>query len=75
MSKLFRLGTEDLLKGLAVAVLVALYKVFQTNGFHLEGIDWGMVLDYALTAAGAYIAKNLITDENGAVLGKFGGKK
>lgn len=75
MSKLFRLSPDDLLKGLAVAIMVAVYKVFQTNGFHLYGIDWSMVLDYALTAAGAYLAKNLITDENGALGGVLGGKK
>lgn len=75
MSKLFRLNTEDLLKGLAVAILVAVYKVFQTNGFHLEGIDWATVIDFALTAAGGYLVKNLISDDQGAVFGVFGGKK
>ena len=75
MSKLFRLSTQDLLKGLAVAVVVALFKVIQTEGFDFANVDWGTVLDYALTAAGAYLAKNFVSDENGAVLGQFGGKK
>ena len=73
MSKLLNLNWQDLAKGLVVVVLAAVLGAVQNSltacGLEVSCFDWNSILDIALTAGGAYITKNLFTDENG----KFGG--
>lgn len=73
MSKLLNLDFKDLGKGLAVVVLAvvlgAVKDSLTTCGIELSCFDWANILDLALTAGGAYLAKNLLTDSNG----KLGG--
>lgn len=69
MSKLFSLGKNDWVKGLAMAILTAvltlIYQMLQ-NGAH---IDWKSVGITAMLSAIAYILKQLGTDDQG----KLGG--
>ncbi len=76
-SMLFRLNTTDLVKGIAVAVaavvLGALQQALTAHGFDVASYDWNGILNLAVTAGLAYLSKNFLSDNNGAVLGKFGG--
>lgn len=89
-AKLFRLGSNDLVKGLITAVLagvgLAIASVIQgvfTPGFDAFSTDWVLVLhnvvNAAITGAEAgfvgYIGKNFFTDSNGAIFGVIGGNK
>ena len=72
-SGLFKLNTRDFAKGLVMAVLGALFAYLSTaldpNGS--LAIDWNYLLKVALTTGMAYISKNLISDEDGKILGKI----
>lgn len=74
---IFRLGWADLARGLVVAVLSAvltyLYSGLLGDGtLDLAAIDWQKVGGISLAATAAYLLKNLVSDETGKVLGKFG---
>lgn len=74
-SKFLKLNVQDLTKGLVVAVLVAVLRVLLTfleqKGLSLTGVDWQSVGSVALTAALAYVSKNLFTDDKDRLLGKI----
>ena len=74
-SGLFKLNFQDLGKGLVMAVIAALLSYFSNPSLDLKAIDWNYIFHVALTSGLAYLGKNLISDQNGAVLGKFGGSK
>lgn len=69
--------------GVVLSVGTVIHGVITTPGFDLLSIDWPVVLrdmvNIAVVGAeGAftgYITKNLLTDENGAILGRWGGVK
>ena len=67
---------QDLVRGLVVAVLVvvlgALQAALTQNGLDVQSYDWNTILDVAWKAAVAYLGKNLLSDENGRVLGRLG---
>lgn len=79
-SQLFNLGSADVYKGLVtalfVAVIVAFGGIVQQPGFDLFSMDWGSMLHTMVNTAFvtfmAYLAKNLLSDQNGKVLGKIG---
>lgn len=75
MSSLFKINGRDFAKGLVVAVIVAILQVvldlMQQKGLDMSLVDWKGVADIALKAASAYILKNLISDDQGRVLGKI----
>ena len=76
MQSLFlRLNVRDLGKGLVVAVLVVLFGAMQdgmtVHGLEFVAYDWAGILDVAWKAAAAYLSKNLLSDEEGKVLGKI----
>jgi hypothetical protein len=69
-SDLWRLGTNDLVKGLVLAVIVAfldyLYQVLNATGGHVNLSDvWHVVL----LAVVGYLIKNFATDRNGKIVG------
>ncbi|MEK6882259.1 MAG: hypothetical protein AABY22_21755 [Nanoarchaeota archaeon] len=75
-SKFLRLGQSDLVKGLVVAVLAVVLGAIQ-NGLTVHGLDftsydWRGILDLSWKVAGVYLTKNLLTAENGKVLGRIG---
>lgn len=88
---IFKLGQNDLVKGLFTAVfgavltsvLVVLGGIINTQGFDLWLVDWGtvwhMVANVSVVSGfGAftgYIFKNFVSDKNGAVFGVAGGEK
>lgn len=76
-SALFKLNTTDLLKGIVVAVaavvLAALQQALTAHGLDFLSYDWGGIFNLAITADVAYLSKNFLSDNKGAVLGKFGG--
>lgn len=79
-SALYKLCSNDVVKGLVTAVLAAVimtvWSVVSQNGFDAFATDWTEVLksvvNVSIVSFFAYIIKNLLTDENGRVLGVFG---
>ena len=75
-SSFFKLNTKDLLKGLAIAIITvvigAIQQALSTHGFDFVAYDWPAIVNVAITAGVAYLAKNLLSTENGKVLGKIG---
>ena len=73
MSNLFKLDSTDALKGLLVAVLAAVFvwlaQVLNAPGFDFATFNWAELLKIVLAATSAYLAKNLLTDNDGKVLG------
>ena len=64
MSSFFKLDSKDLIKGLIVAVVTGVFGALSTTP-----LDWGLVAHMAIAAGAAYLAKNLLTTEDGKVLG------
>lgn len=75
MSGFLKLNLKDLSKGLVVAILGAVLISFKEaldgNGLEFASYDWKAIFDFAWQAATVYLAKNLLTDSQGKVLGKF----
>lgn len=74
-SKLFRLDSRDMLKGLVVAVLGAVLASMQVL-LSEKGLDWTpqdltQIVQVAVTALVAYLAKNFVSDENDRLGGRF----
>lgn len=79
MSDFLKLNWSDFAKGLVLAVIVAFIGVIEqaltAHGFDFGAYDWSGIVTVCLEAFGAYLAKNLLSDSNGAVLGAIGGQK
>jgi hypothetical protein len=75
-SSLFTLNSKDWIKGLVVAVLTAVitvvYSTIQTGTLVL---DWKSISIAAISAALAYITKNLLTNSSDQFLTKEVNKK
>lgn len=75
MSKFLNLDLRDLLKGLVVAVLaavlLALQKVLTETGLNLTMKDLLSILNVAALSAVGYLVKQLVTDDNGKIMGKL----
>lgn len=75
-SGILKLDWKDLAKGFVVAIIVvvlgALQQAVTAHGFDFASYDWGAILNVAWQAAGAYLMKNLLSDEQGKVFGKIG---
>lgn len=73
MSNFFRLNTVDFVKGFVVAVLAAIFaflaQAFSVPGFDLYTFNWALVGQVAVSAAMAYLAKNLFTTQSGSFMG------
>jgi hypothetical protein len=73
MSSFFSLNRADLLKGLVVAVLVALLGAVQQaltgHGLDVTSFDWAGILDVSWKAGLAYLGKNLFTTSDGKFAG------
>lgn len=67
------LDSNDLIKGLFVAVLAAVFtflaNLIQVPGFDFTNINWGQVLQIAIVAGGSYLTKNMLTTQSGSILG------
>ncbi len=78
-SNLLNLNIQDLVKGAALAAIVALLGVAQqallVHGFDVVSYDWSGIFNVTISATVAYLTKNLLSDQNGAVLGRYGGTK
>ncbi len=74
---MFSLKASDFAKGAALAVIVAVLggaqQLFLVHGFDIASYDWSSIVNLAVTAFIAYLAKNFVSDSNGAVLGRIGG--
>lgn len=66
-SKFLKLHSNDFVKGLIVTIIVvilgALQQALLKHGFDIMAYDWVSILDLAWKAGVAYLAKNLLTDE------------
>lgn len=75
LSGMFNLNLKDLAKGLIVAVFAAilggLQQLIIAHGFDFANYDWNLIIGLAGTAFTSYLGKNLLTDQNGKVLGKI----
>jgi hypothetical protein len=72
-SSFFTLDRRDLINGLVVAVLGAFLAAVQqgltAHGLDIGAYDWKLIADVSLTAAGAYISKNLFSTRAGSFAG------
>lgn len=70
-STFLNLNVNDLIKGLAVAVITSVltivYNTLQTGSL---AFDWQAIATAALTSAIAYLMKNLLTNSEGKMLKK-----
>jgi hypothetical protein len=75
-SELFRLDIKDFVKGAIVAVVTAIIaylgEAVKLPGFNLLTFDWHSVISLAISAFGAYLIKNFMSDSDGKVLGRIG---
>jgi len=69
LSKFLRLNVKDFVKGLFMAVLGAvagiLMPIFEAGGWHF---DWSLIWKTALSTAGLYLIKNLLTNSKDEIL-------
>lgn len=78
-SNLFNLNGADFRKGLIMAVLsgfaLPILALIQSPSFSFSNVDWHGVIVLAINGAavgfGSYIMKNLFSDSQGKVLGRF----
>lgn len=74
-SNYLRLGLKDIGKGLVVSVLTAIVLYIQAQladpNFTFETVNWSVFGQIALTAGIGYLIKNVFTDADGKLLGKF----
>lgn len=76
-SSLFKLNLNDTFKGAVAAVFSAvvlfLYQIVSPGDFNFFEADWGAIFSDMLRLASAtflgYLVKNLLSDQNGDVLG------
>jgi len=75
MSKIWKLGQNDFVKGLVLAVIVAilttLLQLINKNGLAITVAEWQLVATAAITSGLGYLLKNLATDENNKLGGKL----
>jgi hypothetical protein len=73
---IFRAKAADLAKGVIVAALSAVFaalaQAMNVPGFDFATFNWEQLGTIAITAGMAYIAKNYLSDERGAFLGRVG---
>lgn len=67
-AQLFKLGWQDLIKGLIIAVLSAVLTML-INQLQNGSIDWNNVLNVVAIATMSYLLKQLGTDTSGNTLG------
>ena len=70
---IFRLGLNDLGKGLLVAIGTAVVLYLQTlmgqTGFTFSALPWQAILNIAISAGIGYLAKQLLTSDQGNIGG------
>jgi hypothetical protein len=75
-SGIFRLNLSDLARGLVLAVLTAVLtscqQAISSGNMDPSAWDWRAIGGVALAAIVAYLLKNLVSDEQGKVLGRIG---
>jgi hypothetical protein len=75
-SAFFKWSSNDLLRGLVVAVLGAIFawlaQAFNAPGFDFATFQWDELLKVAFGAFVAYMSKNLLSTSDGKVFGKIG---
>lgn len=75
-STIFKLTSSDWVKGLVVFVLAAVFtwlaQLFDAPGFDFATFQWDELLRIAGGAFVTYMAKNLLTSDNGKFLGAIG---
>jgi hypothetical protein len=73
MSSFFSLNRTDVWKGLVVAVLgavlAALQQALTGHGLEFAAYDWASILNIAVSAGFAYLAKNLLSTQDGKFAG------
>lgn len=76
MSNFLSLNMSDVAKALALAAITAFIGAVQqaltAHGLEIGMYDWGAILNVTLSAAVAYLVKNVLSDEHGKVFGRIG---
>lgn len=76
MSDMLKLDTKDFIKGLAVAVLAAVFTTLaqwlNAPGFDFATFNWSELLKISIAATAAYLGKNLLSDDKGKIMGSIG---
>lgn len=74
-SNFLNLNGRDFAKGLALSVIIAglgiIQQALSKHGFDFASYDWATIVNVVMTAFVGYLGKNLVSDENDRVLGKF----
>lgn len=74
-SGFLKLDLKDFGKGFLVAVIAAvlakLGDYFNMPGFEITALNWGEIANIGITAGLAYLAKNLFSNSEGKVLGRW----
>lgn len=79
MSEMFKLKSNDFVKGAITALITGLVwsigSAFNQTGFDIFSTDWGAIIGSAINAGIAsgmgYLIKNLGTDSDGKFLGSI----
>lgn len=69
MSKIFKLNWKDLVRGLIVVLLAALLSIPVSELANYIDILQNPVVAMVVSTIFGYLSKNLLTDENGKLLG------
>ena len=76
MSGFLKLNLKDFIKGLIVAVVSGVFtflaQALSVQGFDFTSFDWSQIIRIAIVCFMSYTAKNLMSDSEGKVLGKWG---
>ena len=75
MSNLFNLKTFDFIKGAILSIIVAILTYLQQSFTDSGIISLKMIFSTSIVALIGYLIKQLMTDNNGAILSFTGGRK
>ena len=71
MTNLFKLGWNDAVKGLVMAVLSGVITFVYQASTNDTSFDWNQILQIAITSGLGYLVKNYFTDSEGKLMGKI----
>lgn len=78
-SKLYTLSANDVIRSIAVAVVVAVLggvqQAISMHGFDVAAWDWGLIVNLALSALAGHLGINFLSDEDKKIVIPLGKAK
>lgn len=78
-SKLYTLSTNDLIRSVAVAIVVAVLggvqQAISAHGFDVNAWDWGLIVNLALSALAGHLGINFLSDDQKRIVIPLGKAK